>query len=204
MGEVDNKKLVIMNCLHQICLECYEDFTRQTSNLKCPICKKFFSNKDILIHPEFRAHQINKSAMIIKEIFQTPPEDKIIVYAQFQFIIDKLHKIFGDVVVNSIIFKKENEQSSSILKEFRTNAEIKVLLVSTEQKINGLNITEANHVFFAHPLLGMDSNKRKYLYHQCIGNVHRIGQKKKVFIKFFATNNHLENKVENDYKNLLI
>jgi len=186
-----NDKLVLLKCLHQICEDCYQNLAKENRNLKCPICKKFFMEQDFIMHPEYREEPNNKLTAILKAILETPPEDKIIIYAQFQFIIDKLYQMFVDLGISAIVFK--NEESTSILKEFRTIAEIKVLLVSMEQKTNGLNITEANHVFFAHPLLGINSEKARNWYNQCIGNVYRIGQKKPVFVKLFLTKSNLEN-----------
>lgn len=72
------------------------------------------------------------------------------------------------------------------LKVFRNDPEMRVLLLSIEQAASGINLTEANHVFFAHPILGNDYETMIRTYQQCIGRAHRIGQTRQVFAKLFV------------------
>ena len=84
---------------------------------------------------------------------------------------------------------------------FRKDPGIMVLLLSIEQAASGINLTEANHVFFAHPLLGNDYLTMIRTYQQCIGRVHRIGQTKNVSAKLFVGTGTLEASYHNYFLN---
>lgn len=78
------------------------------------------------------------------------------------------------------------------LTKFKKVPEIKVLLMSIEQAASGINVTEANHVFFAHPIFGYAPESALITYTQCIGRAYRIGQKRPVNAKLFVTAHSLE------------
>ena len=64
--------------------------------------------------------------------------------------------------------------------------------MSIEQAASGINVTVANHIFFAHPIFGMEFEKAAITYNQCIGRAYRIGQEKQVNVKLFVTKNSIE------------
>jgi SNF2 family DNA or RNA helicase len=64
--------------------------------------------------------------------------------------------------------------------------------MSIEQAASGINVTEATHVFFAHPIFGATPEVAISTYSQCIGRAHRLGQKHDVQAKLFVTIDSLE------------
>ena len=53
-----------------------------------------------------------------------------------------------------IILKGVPSEINIRLNIFKKNPEVKILIMSIEQSASGINVTEANHVFFAHPVFG--------------------------------------------------
>jgi SNF2 family DNA or RNA helicase len=64
--------------------------------------------------------------------------------------------------------------------------------MSVEQTASGINVTSANHIFFAHPVFGMEYEHAARTYRQCVGRCYRIGQTKPVFVKLFVTEDSIE------------
>lgn len=64
--------------------------------------------------------------------------------------------------------------------------------MSVEQSASGINVTAANHVYFAHPIFGMEYEKAALTYKQCVGRAYRIGQTKPVSVQLYATQDSIE------------
>ena len=62
-----------------------------------------------------------------------------------------------------------------------------VLIMSLESSTSGLNLIEANHVIFAHALVGVDPTVRNARISQSIARVYRLGQTKPVTVHWFIT-----------------
>lgn len=54
------------------------------------------------------------------------------------------------------MLKGEPSEINISLNSFNSVPEIKVLIMSIEQSASGINVTSANHIFFAHPIFGME------------------------------------------------
>ena len=100
--------------------------------------------------------------------------------------------MFDQVNVSYMILKGVPKNINIRLQKFKNMADIRVIFMSIEQAASGVNLQEANHVFFAHPIFGFSKEKTKELYRQCIGRAYRIGQTKPVYSTIFVTKNTIE------------
>jgi SNF2 family DNA or RNA helicase len=73
--------------------------------------------------------------------------------------------------------------------------EVDVLLLSMDISTTGLNLTDANHVIFAHALVGGSPSTQTHSIKQAVARVYRIGQMRRVFIHWFITKNTDEERV---------
>ena len=76
-----------------------------------------------------------------------------------------------------------------VLEKFRTDQSIRALLLPVSAGANGINLTEATHVFFANPLLSAEEEA------QAIGRVHRIGQTKTTTVHHFYIKDTIESRI---------
>jgi len=76
----------------------------------------------------------------------------------------KIAALLDQIEVQYVILKGEPSEINIRLNKFKKIPEIKILIMSIEQAASGINITEANHVFFIHPIFGMLPNKAKITY----------------------------------------
>jgi len=189
---IENAKLVVTDCVHQVCVDCYTKLINSFQNPQCPLCKEYLVDNELIIHPRYRGEKENKLTAIVKAIQETPVEDKIIIYTQFHTLVERLEEIFTSIEVRYMVLKGQPSEINIALNKFKTIPDVKVLLMSIEQAASGINVTEANHVFFAHPIFGMSFEKAALTYNQCIGRAFRIGQEKNVHVKLFVTSDSLE------------
>jgi len=184
--------IVVTECLHNLCVDCFEKYINAFQNAQCHVCRESIHKNSVLIHPKFEKHETNKLTTILKAINVTPQEDKIIIFTQFHNLVEHLSAIFYQENIQYTILRGEPSEINMSLLKFKFLPEIKILLMSIEQAASGINVPEANHVFFAHPIFGMEFEKAALTYNQCIGRAYRIGQTKNVFVKLFVTMDSLE------------
>lgn len=193
--EKNTSDIVILDCMHIFCHECFSVISEKGFTM-CMACKTPLAVDSIIVHPKFKIDNgENKVSVIISEILKVPDGEKIILFTQFDSLVAHLSEIFMENNINHILLKgslcSPNEINISLTK-FKTNLNIKVLLMSIEQSASGINVIEANHVFFAHPLFNYDVASANKQYKQCIGRCHRYGQTKPVTVTFFITKDSIE------------
>lgn len=189
---IPEKSIIISNCLHCMCQECYSTLKKHLIHIECPICRKQINDHELVMHPRYLIKYKSKLEEILEEIKKIPNNEKIIIFTQYHNLILKLAKMFDQIDFKYIVLKGVPKKINIRLQKFKNNTEIRVILMSIEQAASGVNLQEANHVFFAHPIFGLSQEKTLELYRQCIGRAHRIGQEKKVFCKIFITSHTIE------------
>jgi len=190
--EYEANDIVVTECLHNLCAGCYDNLQRSLSHPQCPVCRDFIQGSGLVIHPKFATTKENKLTAIIKALNATPREDKVIIFTQFQSLVEHLTDIFIEVGIPFIVLRGSPTEINISLTNFKYDPDIKVLLMSVEQAASGINVQEANHVFFAHPVFGLEFEKAAITYNQCIGRAYRVGQIKDVDVKLFVTKDSLE------------
>ncbi|GJD08828.1 E3 ubiquitin-protein ligase SHPRH [Galdieria sulphuraria] len=135
--------------------------------------------------------KISAFAIYLKMIIERDTDAKCIVFSEWNDVLEIVSRALERMnVVFTRTEQRRGKSFETVLRKFRTNFEIRVLLLPVRSGSNGLNLTEATHVFLIEPLL-TDS-----LEAQAIGRVHRIGQKKPTFVHRFLIENTIEEKVD--------
>ena len=182
------EKITMLSCLHHSCEGCYTQFSEEADISRCPICTKFINTQDLIMHPLYRRSGENKFTFLLSEIQRTSPEDKIVIFAQYYSVLGALAQSLKDFGFHSSILKGDCAETFKALEKFKANPDVKILLMTVKQGKSGINIPEANHVFFVQPLFEANRKKAALVYSQCVSRVIRMGQNKKVNVKLFLTN----------------
>jgi SNF2 family DNA or RNA helicase len=93
---------------------------------------------------------------VVDAVMDTNPDDKILVLSFFKSSLDLLEGIFTyDLKFGCARFDGDlpSKIASEQLENFKKNASIRILLATVQSGGTGLNIVEANHVFFVSSLL---------------------------------------------------
>lgn len=114
---------------------------------------------------------------------------KVLVFSQFVKHLDIYRKYFDSEKTPYSYLDGSTTQRGEVVKEFQTNSEIKLFLISIKAGGVGINLTEADYVFILDPWWNPAVEQ------QAIDRTHRIGQTKNVFIYKFITKDSVEEKI---------
>ena len=114
---------------------------------------------------------------------------KVLVFSQFVKHLAIYRKYFDAENTTYAYLDGSTTDRGDVVKEFQTNSEIKLFLISIKAGGVGLNLTEADYVFILDPWWNPAVEQ------QAIDRTHRIGQTKNVFIYKFITKDSVEEKI---------
>jgi SNF2 family DNA or RNA helicase len=93
---------------------------------------------------------------VVKAVKDTNPDDKILVLSFFKSSLDLLEGIFTyDLKIECARFDGDfsSHVANAQLENFKKNASVRILLATVQSGGTGLNIVEANNVFFVSPFV---------------------------------------------------
>ena len=114
---------------------------------------------------------------------------KVLVFSQFVKHLDIYRKYFNEENTPYAYLDGATAKRGEVVKEFQSNKDIKLFLISIKAGGVGLNLTEADYVFILDPWWNPAVEQ------QAIDRTHRIGQNKNVFIYKFITKDTVEEKI---------
>ena len=213
---IDEK--VMLQCAHVYCSSCVSKLLkgRKSGDLKCPHCRQVtnISNLRKVRHQESKNEPQTGTSMsapitdevvdirgsygtkieavlkVCKRILKTNAESKILIFSQWDEVLDITEKAFADNNVSFIRLKGSGKQFHERLNLFRLDPTISSLLLPIKSGANGLNLTEAQHVIIMDPLLNAA------LEAQAIGRVHRIGQTQQTYVHRFVVCETIEERID--------
>ena len=138
-----------------------------------------------------------KTKMILQKIQwirRHKPNDKIIVFSQFVQALRILERVLDKHGLKYMVYEGSmtRNQRKETVSQFKEDAEMNeypVMLMSLKCASLGLNLTVANHVIF------MDLWWNPAVELQAIDRVHRIGQKKHVFVTRMVIKDSVEERI---------
>ena len=114
---------------------------------------------------------------------------KVLVFSQFVKHLDIYRQYFNSENIPYTYLDGATAKRGEVVKEFQSNKDIKLFLISIKAGGVGLNLTEADYVFILDPWWNPAVEQ------QAIDRTHRIGQNKNVFIYKFITKDTVEEKI---------
>jgi len=116
---------------------------------------------------------------------------KVLIFSSFV----KHLQLFADYLENNGIkysmLTGQTKNREDAISEFQNKEENNVFLISIKAGGTGLNLTEADYVFILDPWWNPAVEK------QAVNRAHRIGQKRKVMVYKYITENTVEEKILN-------
>lgn len=192
MGEItEGDKYDVPECGHICCTECMTHWL--SSNSSCTVCKKNIDKNKIYTITSIKQVKMKYSTKIdklLEIINSTPnPTDKIIIYTQFDNMIDKLIQTLNFEGIESVRF-----EDTSQIDEFRENVSKRVLIISSVKNASGIDLSFISNIIMFEPIIGdtlylMDTEK------QIIGRIYRIGQTSNINVYRFIIKDTIEEEI---------
>ena len=189
MGEItEGDKYDVPECCHICCSECMAYWLH--SNSSCTVCKKNINKDKIYTITKLNQVKMKYSTKMDKliEIINSTPNssDKVIIYTQFDNMIEKLVQTLNAEGIGSIQFEDPSQ-----IDEFRNNDSKRVLILSSVKNASGIDLSFVSNIVMFEPIIGdtlflMDIEK------QIIGRIYRIGQTKNINVFRFIIKDSIE------------
>jgi len=106
----------------------------------------------------------------------------------------KVGKILQDNNIKNVFCKGNCYQRDKAIREFNSDSEIKVIMLSSDSAAAGTNLTKAGQVILLDPIYGKYEYRKKQ-EKQAIGRAHRLGQNKNIKVVRFIIRNSIEEEI---------
>lgn len=191
-----------------MCEVCALELFHGGSKASCPLCRMSAWRKDVCrfvcsaksvvkdhTHNHTKQAYGSKIAYVTEQlltILDTHPEDKVLVFGQWQDLLRQMCMAIPSGVQYSFLDGPLSQRCDTI-EEFRNNPKKRVLILSSESQSSGANLEVANHVIIIHPYCppGVTSvgvvplAQAQAFEQQAIGRVLRFPQNKPVHVYRF-------------------
>jgi SNF2 family DNA or RNA helicase len=216
LDDIENEDLAITKCGHLFCWNCINEYINECGLTKCPKCNIPINKNEVYFYKEQKeiidigtgdivSNLVNKLKSTklgnIVYYLQTKldPKDKIIVFSQWDTILDTIGKELTSKFVDckgSVYARKQS------IKQFCESTDTNILFLSTKNTASGLNLVAANKVLFVEPVYGAPEYKES-IYAQSVGRIKRLGQKRPIEIIKFIIKDTIEETIEETIENEL-
>lgn len=214
LGEFEDK-IGILPCGHRFCCECIMNCINKSM---CPTCKKVTSRKDLLVlnkevkevsvSPELSeverlAQEVKSSklAHIIEYIRKLEPEDKCVIFSQWDLLLHKMGEQLKVHGIECVFCEGTVYQRTTSIKKFVNDPFVKVILLSSKNAASGINLVAANKLILIEPVYGNKEYKEN-IENQAVGRVNRIGQERDVDIVRFLVRGTVEEQISQGVEKL--
>ena len=138
----------------------------------------------------------------VKEVLAKDATNRVLLFCQLPPLMAAVRDALEEKNIATAELKGSPHQMHETMQRFKAAegrcSEARVLLLSLDEHCAGANLTAANHVMFAHPLLRHDGRSPADIEVQAVGRVRRFGQNRTVHVWHFMIQNTIEEQLELD------
>jgi SNF2 family DNA or RNA helicase len=143
----------------------------------------------------------SKFAAIVDKLRNVLAEDatnRVLLFCQMDSLREKLDGALNKAKIPFATLDGTPQGMHLAMQQFKnaTGKQSRVLLLALDERCAGANLTAANHVFFAHPVLKNGSRSPSDIETQAIGRARRFGQVRTVKVCRFLSQQTIEEKLE--------
>lgn len=211
LDEIPPGNIGVTKCGHIFCHDCIKTVVQLTPS--CPHCRTRITTKDLyqvsieehLKKKKLTKKEQNKQDLIDKVgtklanliFYIKESSDHCIIFSQWDDLLKKVGIILKNNGVKNVFCKGNVYQRDKAIREFNTNGDIKVIMLSSQSAASGTNLTKAKKVIFLDPIYG-EYKYRKDTENQAIGRAHRLGQQNNLIVVKFIIKKSVEEDIYYD------
>jgi SNF2 family DNA or RNA helicase len=216
---INNNNKTITKCGHKYCWECIISIFNvnsrySTKEKKCPNCNTLLLIDDLYSYKtleksktelnqiinDVKSTKIGNIIYFLKNLLDKKDkenDDKIIIFSQWDFLLDKVENILREYDLNIINCKGTVYQKKKAIKQFVNNKENRIIMLSSRNAASGINLIVANKIILLEPVYG-NKEYRVNIENQAIGRSDRIGQNKPIEVYKFIIKDTIEEDIINN------
>lgn len=199
MGEItDGDRYDVPECGHICCSECMNYWLY--SNSSCTVCKKQINRQKMYTITNLNQVKLKYSTKIDKllEIIVSNPNDKFIIYTQFDNMIEKLIQTLNCEGIGCIQFEEPTQ-----IEQFQNDLSKRVLILSSVKNASGIDLSFVSNIIMFEPIIG-DTLYLMDIEKQIIGRIYRIGQTKNINVYRFIIKYTIEEDIFKKARSVLL
>ncbi|KAL6739926.1 hypothetical protein Aduo_013323 [Ancylostoma duodenale] len=194
-----NEIWIVFPCAHIICASCMKRLKSMPSHqnkVRCITCRQVFpidatmyvvDKKDDLIPGVRLTVKFEQIIRHLKKLIEEDSTNKILVFTSIATAIPPFAALLKLLKLPFAVLDRGSK--SKILSKFRSDPELKILVMPLRMGANGLNLTQANHVVFMEPITEMS------VFAQAVGRIDRIGQRRAITVHNFVVKGSIEEEI---------
>lgn len=130
-----------------------------------------------------------KIDILLEQVAGRSRQHKILIFSQFVSMLNLVGKALRSRHIRHAYLTGGTRDREGVVKDFQSNEEVRVFLISLKAGGTGLNLTEADYVYIVDPWWN------PAVENQAIDRAHRIGQEKHVVAVRLICQNTIEEKI---------
>jgi len=205
---IDESSLAILPCSHVFCYDCITPFVEKSHS--CPLCRqnvpkvsdifriRIKQAEQLPINLETLDKSKYSSKLIglyryITELIESDKNARIILFLQFSDLADFMAKSFKELKVECVRVVGTVFQRQNAIAKFKDSKDIRLIMMSSEDSVSGINLTQATHVILLHPFYTNKGEEVDLAYEkQGISRAYRFGLNHPLKIVRFAVRGTVE------------
>ena len=217
LNEITGDDVGVTKCGHLFCYECIkQNIVKQP---KCPTCTKPINGADIFMISYEKAKSADtkeakdKMALVNKigtklanlVLFLKKSTGKSILFSQWDDMLRRTGEVLSAHGIKNAYCRGNVWTRDKAIREFTSDDDIKVIMLSSESAAAGTNLTAAENVILLDAIYKNDTTNttdgigsyeyRRNMEWQAIGRAYRIGQTKKVSVIRFIMKDTVEEEI---------
>lgn len=170
--DIEKENLSILPCAHFYCFDCIS-CCLDVVQMKCPYCLYEIPNKKFILRlkPDIEdnddlkvvgnetkevdsSNYGSKLASLyqyVRKVLDENDNNRIILFLQYKSLSDFISKTLRELNIEHVRVGGNVFQRTNSINIFKTSKECRIVLMSSEDSVSGINMTEATHVILLHP-----------------------------------------------------
>lgn len=170
--DIEKENLSILPCAHFYCYDCISGCL-DVIQMKCPYCLYEIPNKKSILRlkPDIDGNdnlkvvgdetkEVDSSNygsklaslyQYVKKVLDESDDNRIILFLQYKTLSDFISKTLREINIDHVRVGGNVFQRTNSINTFKSCRECRIVLMSSEDSVSGINMTEATHVILLHP-----------------------------------------------------
>lgn len=213
LGNIEKHNIGLTMCGHIFCHDCLMQSFKINKN--CPYCAKKLG-QDEIFHLNIKLDELTKNSVTIETNgnkydlanliaesgtkigniihYVKNKKNKMILFSQWTDVLKYIQFELNKCGIASKIAMGNVANCDKAIRDFDSDSDIRIMLLSSDKAASGTNLVSANEVIFIDPVYGT-KEYCKNIENQAIGRINRIGQTQDIIITRFVINNSVEHKI---------
>lgn len=208
---IAESSLAILPCSHVFCYDCITPFVEKSKT--CPLCRhevpkvsdvfririkepdQLPNNLETLDTSKYSS-KLMGVYRYITELIESDKNARIILFLQFKDLTDFMAKSFKELKVECARVSGTVFQRQNAIAKFKESQDTRLIMMSSEDSVSGINLTEATHVILLHPFYTDTGEAVDLAYEkQGISRAYRFGLNHPLKIVRFAVRGTIEEQI---------